>query len=81
MIDKIDKKNEKGGYDTGITLEGEILCAKCGVPLKLHPVTLGYMTSTFPVELPACPTCGFIYIPEELAIGRILSVEQSLEDK
>jgi hypothetical protein len=39
------------------------------------------MSSTFPVELPACPTCGFIYIPEELAIGRMLHVEKSLEDK
>jgi hypothetical protein len=68
-------------YDTGLTWTGEILCAKCGVPLKLHPVTLGYMTSTFPVELPACPKCGFIYIPEELAVGRILHVERSLEDK
>ncbi|GHV73163.1 hypothetical protein AGMMS49940_04650 [Spirochaetia bacterium] len=74
--------DEKGKtYDTGIKLAGTILCTKCGVPLTLHPVTLGYMTSTFPVELPACPKCGFIYIPEELAIGRMLSVERSLEDK
>lgn len=68
-------------YDTGVTIRSEIICASCGVPLKLHPVTLGYMTSTFPVELPACPQCGFIYIPEELAIGRMLHVEKSLEDK
>ncbi|WP_010259633.1 DVU_1557 family redox protein [Treponema primitia] len=68
-------------YDTGLKPAGEILCAKCGVALTLHPVTLGYMSSTFPVELPACPKCGFIYIPEELAIGRMLHVERSLEDK
>jgi hypothetical protein len=68
-------------YDTGVTISGGIVCASCGVPLKLHPVTLGYMNSTFPVELPACPKCGFIYIPEELATGRMLHVEKSLEDK
>ena len=35
----------------------------------------------FPVELPVCPQCGFVYVPEELALGKVLSVEKALEDK
>ena len=33
------------------------------------------------VELPVCPGCGFVYVPEELAMGKVLSVEKALEDK
>ena len=35
----------------------------------------------FPVELPVCPVCGFVYVPEELALGKVASVERALEDK
>jgi hypothetical protein len=72
---------EEKPYDTGVSESRELICAACATPLQLHPVTLGYMGSTFPVELPACPKCGFVYIPEELASGRMLHVEKSLEDK
>ena len=34
-----------------------------------------------PVELPLCPVCGFVYVPEELAVGKVLAVEKALEDK
>ena len=68
-------------YDTGLENTQEMLCARCGVPLVPRSVTLSYMNSAFPVELPACPICGTIYIPEELATGKILHVERSLEDK
>jgi hypothetical protein len=33
------------------------------------------------VELPVCPKCGFVYLYEDLAMGRVLEVEQLLEDK
>jgi hypothetical protein len=68
-------------YDTGLDLNEELLCAKCGVPLVSLPVTLSYLNSSFPVELPGCPHCGMVFIPEELAVGRMLHVEKSLEDK
>ena len=35
----------------------------------------------FPVEMPVCPKCGFVYVPEELALGKVLAVERALEDK
>jgi hypothetical protein len=68
-------------YETGVDISRELRCAKCGVDLIPRPVILSYMTSSFPVELPACPVCGYIFIPEELAVGRILYVERALEDK
>ena len=40
-----------------------------------------YLDNGFPVELPLCPVCGFVYVPEELAVGKVLAVEKALEDK
>lgn len=58
-----------------------IICAKCGVKLTLGKVTLTYLGSSFPVELYKCPQCGLVYIPEELANGKMKQVEAALEDK
>lgn len=60
---------------------GKLQCSKCKVPLVKGKATFGYMGNAFPVELPVCPNCGFIYVPEELAMGKVLTVERSLEDK
>lgn len=73
--------NDGKTYDTGLDAAEEMVCARCGEPLVSRQVTLSYMASAFPVQLPACPTCGMLYIPEELATGKILHVEKSLEDK
>lgn len=59
----------------------DILCLKCGIKLTLGKVTLQYLGSTFPVELYKCPQCGLVYIPEELANGKMHQVEASMEDK
>lgn len=57
------------------------LCAHCHIPLRLMPVQIEYMGSGFPVELPRCPKCGMVYLPEALALGKMLEVEKALEDK
>ena len=57
------------------------MCVKCGVPLTVGKVTLSYMGSNFPVDLERCPECGLVYIPEELARGKMQQVEAALEDK
>jgi rubredoxin len=57
------------------------LCAKCGVPLEMGKVEVGYMRSKYPVDLPRCPRCGLVFIPEELALGKMAEVEKLLEDK
>ena len=61
--------------------EGKRTCRKCGVGLVKANAVFGYLDNAFPVELPVCPKCGFVYVPEELAMGKVLSVEKVLEDK
>lgn len=58
-----------------------LVCCKCQIPLVLGKVTLAYLGSTFPVELYKCAQCGLVYIPEELANGKMKQVEAALEDK
>ena len=59
----------------------EWTCCRCGLAMELGPVQLSYMGNSFTLELPRCPTCGQILIPEDLAIGRMAEVERILEDK
>lgn len=63
-----------------VNAEGWI-CQKCAEPLRPMPVDITYMGSSFRVELPGCPICGQIFIPPELAAGKMLEVEKLLEDK
>jgi hypothetical protein len=56
-------------------------CGCCNKELQPRKVNVEYMGSVFNVELMACPACGFVLIPEELALGKMLEVEQLLEDK
>ncbi len=56
-------------------------CARCGVPLQVAKVKVAYLDTEQPVDLARCPHCGTVMVPEELALGRMLEVEQLLEDK
>ncbi|PHR24495.1 MAG: DNA-binding protein [Desulfotalea sp.] len=56
-------------------------CELCRQKLQPGFVELHYAGNVFKVELPVCPQCSRVLIPEELAVGRILEVEQLLEDK
>jgi ribosomal protein S27AE len=56
-------------------------CGKCGIPLEISPVRVAYLGSGFPVDLLKCPQCGAVYIPENLALGKMADVEKALEDK
>jgi hypothetical protein len=59
----------------------KLVCAACDRPLVIGPVKASYLGQTFPVDLPHCPGCGFVYVSPDLADGRMLKVEQALEDK
>ena len=61
--------------------EGKLQCVKCGVKLIKGKAKFMYLDNGFPVELPVSLVCGFVYVPEELALGKVLSVEKALEDK
>lgn len=56
-------------------------CAVCGAPLVAGKVMISYLGSAYPVDLLKCPSCGLALIPEELALGKMVEVEKSLEDK
>jgi hypothetical protein len=58
-----------------------ILCAKHQVPLEPGKIELTYQGHTFPVDVLRCPVCGQALIPEDLAKGQMLEVEQTLEEK
>ena len=61
--------------------EGKLTCMKGRWALEKGKAKFLYLDNGFPVELPVCPQCGFVYVPEELALGKVLSVEKALEDK
>ena len=43
--------------------EGKLTCMKCKVPLQKGKAKFMYLDNGFPVELPVCPQCGFVYFP------------------
>lgn len=60
---------------------GEWECFKCRVPMVAGKVTITYMGSEFPVDLLRCPQCGLVFVPQDLAMGKMAEVEKALEDK
>lgn len=56
-------------------------CDQCHLPLEVRQINVEYLGSAFPVNLLACPQCGLVLIPEDLAMGKMAKVEQELEDK
>jgi rubrerythrin len=57
------------------------ICDKCKEKLVLSKVKASYLSGNFEVDLLKCPVCGNVYIGEELALGKMLEVEKTLEDK
>jgi hypothetical protein len=53
----------------------------CDAPLKEKAAEIFYLESSFHVTLLACPECGLVLVPEHLAVGKMLEVEKTLEDK
>ncbi len=56
-------------------------CTKCSLPLEMAKVPISYLGNEFPVDLLRCPGCGLVFIPEDLALGKMAEVEKLLEDK
>ena len=57
------------------------MCDKCHQALVPQKVKVRYLEGNFEVDLLKCPTCHMVLISEDLALGKILEVEKSLEDK
>ena len=58
-----------------------LICGLCQVPLEIARVDFDYMGHSFNTELPRCPKCGQVFIPEDLTKGKMADVEMELEDK
>lgn len=56
-------------------------CNKCKVALEPGKAHITYMKSTISAELLTCPICKEIFVPEDLAMGKMLEVEKMLEEK
>jgi NAD-dependent SIR2 family protein deacetylase len=56
-------------------------CSACSGKLDLIKVCFTYMKGNFEVDLPACPECGLVLVPEQLANGKMAEAERILEDK
>jgi hypothetical protein len=67
--------------DEWLPSSNALVCSKCNQAMTLGEVMVTYLGFSFPVELVRCPTCGNAHVSEELATGRMLEVEQLLEDK
>lgn len=72
----MDKKAYISGADPK-----NLLCTRCGCPFESRRVTLSYVGRSFSVEVPCCPICGNVYIPMDLAEGKMRQVEELLEEK
>lgn len=59
----------------------EWTCGQCGGNLEMGTVTITYLGNEIRVEELKCAQCGLVLITEELALGKMFDVEQSLEDK
>jgi hypothetical protein len=59
----------------------QLICNKCNLALVSAKGKVSYLGNEFTIDLLRCPGCGFTYVPESLATGKMLQVEQALEDK
>ena len=60
---------------------GKLICERCNVEMELMETHFTYLDRSFKHKAPRCPKCGQIYIPEDLAKGRMREVEIALEEK
>lgn len=58
-----------------------LICDKCNVEMVPMEVEFSYLNRSFRHKVPRCPVCGQVFIPEDLAKGRMSEVETLLEEK
>lgn len=59
----------------------KVKCNKCNVEMVPMEATFSYLDREFRHPVLRCPACGQVYIPEDLAKGRMADVEKALEEK
>ncbi len=61
--------------------KSKLICDRCKVEMTEVEATFSYLRRSFHHKVLRCLECGQVYIPEELAKGRMKEVETLLEDK
>lgn len=59
----------------------KMICEKCDVQMEPMEARFKYLKRDFQHKVLRCPKCGQVYIPKDLAKGRMKEVETALEDK
>jgi uncharacterized protein with PIN domain len=59
----------------------KIVCAKCNVELEKDRTNFRYLGHELHADVLKCPSCGQVYLSEEMVKDRIVKAESSLEDK
>ena len=60
--------------------ELKMICSSCRENLVLADMTFSYLGKNGSVKTPRCPSCGRVYISEELREGYIHTLEFFLEE-
>ena len=61
--------------------EDKMVCEKCQIEMVSMEADFSYLKRSFRHPVLRCPSCGQVYIAEDLAKGRMSEVETLLEDK
>ena len=56
-------------------------CGKCDIALVFKKTVFSYLGRSFTHDVRCCPKCGSVFIPSDLAEGKMAEVEEQLEDK
>ena len=58
-----------------------MICGKCNVKLEEQPAVFQYLGHELTHSVLRCPVCGQVFIPEDLAKGKMHEIESMLEEK
>lgn len=61
--------------------ERKLKCMKCNEYLVPTKTLLKYLGHQLTYDFPRCPVCGQVFVPEDIAKGKMHEVEMTLEDK
>jgi uncharacterized protein with PIN domain len=80
-IQKTRAESDTNPQRKSYTKKDVLICESCDAEMKEMDAEFSYLGRAFRHKVMRCPVCGLVYIPEELARGRMRQVEMALEDK
>lgn len=61
--------------------KSNLICDACQIDLEELEVQFTYLDKFFRHKVLRCPSCGQVYLSEELVEGRMRDVEKTMEEK